>query len=56
VAERACKIIKGFALGGTGRQALGSDPPQDTEIIAITEQLYGKENGTADFSDSLFQH
>lgn len=48
--------MKGFALGGTGRQALGSDPPQDTEIIAITERLYGKGNGTADFSDTLFQH
>lgn len=41
MAEPAWEIIKHFALGGTGRQALGSDPPRDTGIIAITQQLEG---------------
>lgn len=56
MAEPAWKIIKDFALGGTGRQALGSDPPCDTGIIAITQQSGAKQNGAADFPGALFQH
>lgn len=48
--------MKDFALGSTGRQALGSDPPRDTGIIAITQQLEGKQNGAADCPGTIFQH
>lgn len=48
--------MKDLALGGTGRQALGSDPPRDTGVIAITQQLGGRQSGAADCPETLFQH